>query len=195
MVEKYTSYSYTCNDVYFFVWKGAVPYMDYLRVGTYVNTHGIRGEIKVYPHTDDISRFSDLKKVTLDTRDGYIVYNIQSVKYYKNMAIIKFEGIDNINDIEKYKGSDILIERSQAVPLNDGEYFICDIIGAEVYSDTGEMLGKIKEVLRTGANDVYVVNNEKGKELLIPVIPSCVLDVDTDNKRVKVHLLPGLTDL
>lgn len=164
-------------------------------MGTYVNTHGIRGEIKVYPHTDDISRFSDLKKVTLDTRDGYIVYNIQSVKYYKNMAIIKFEGIDNINDIEKYKGSDILIERSQAVPLNDGEYFICDIIGAEVYSDTGEMLGKIKEVLRTGANDVYVVNNEKGKELLIPVIPSCVLDVDTDNKRVKVHLLPGLTDL
>lgn len=168
---------------------------DYLRVGTYVNTHGIKGDIKVYPHTDDVSRFSDLDKVMLDTKDGLITYEIQSVKYHKNMAIIKFKGIDNINDIEKYKGSDVLIERSQAVPLNEGEYFICDIIGAEVYTDTGEKLGFIKEVLQTGANDVYIVKKESGKELLIPVIPSCVLDVDTESKCVKVHMLPGLAKL
>ena len=168
---------------------------DYLRVGTYVNTHGIKGEIKVYPHTDDVRRFSDLEYVILDTKDGKINYHIQSVRYYKNMAIIKFAEIDNINDIEEYKGADVLIERSNAVSIKDGEYFICDIIGADVYADTGEKLGIIKEVLQTGANDVYVVEGGNGKELLIPVIPSCVLDVDTDAKCVKVHMLPGLSDL
>lgn len=165
---------------------------DYLRVGTYANTHGVRGEIKVYPHTDDVRRFSDLDSVMLDTKDGIITYEIQSVRYYKNMAIIKFKGIDNINDIEKYKGSDIFIDRSQAVELDEDEYFLCDIIGADVYTDTDEKLGTVKEVLQTGANDVYVVQRDDKKDILIPVIPSFVLDIDTDNKLVKVHMLPGL---
>ncbi len=168
---------------------------DCLRVGTYANTHGIRGEIKVYPHTDDVTRFSELDSVMLDTRDGLIKYDIESVKYFKNMAIIKFSGIDNINDIEKYKGSDIFITRDQAVPLDDDEYFICDIIDADVVSDDGEKLGTIKEVLQTGANDVYVVERDGLKDLLIPVIPSCVLDINTSEKRVVVHLIPGLSDI
>ncbi len=169
---------------------------DYLRVGTYVNTHGVRGEIKVYPHTDDIMRFSDLKSIMLETKaENYITYEIAGVKYHKNMAILKLKGIDNINDIEKYKGSDLYITREQAVPLEEGEYFICDIIGADVVDDSGEKLGIIKEVLQTGANDVYIIKRENEKDLLIPVIPSCVLDVDIENSCVKVHLIPGLTDL
>lgn len=168
---------------------------DCLRVGTYANTHGIRGEIKVYPHTDDVTRFSELNSVMLDTRDGLLEYGIESVKYFKNMAIIKFKGIDNINDIERYKGSDIYITRDQAVPLDDDEYFLCDIIDADVTDDEGHMIGTIKEVLQTGANDVYVVRREGLKDLLIPVIPACVLDVNTVEKKVVVHLIPGLSDI
>jgi 16S rRNA processing protein rimM len=184
-----------CQGI-FFLRKGKLMNKDNcLRVGTYVNTHGIKGEIKVYPHTDDVTRFSDLESILLDTRDGLISYDIESVKYFKNMAIIKLAGIDNINDIEKYKGSDIYITRAQAVPLEEGEYFLCDIIDAEVISDDAEKIGTVKEVLQTGANDVYVVGREGAKDLLIPVIPSCVLDINTDEKRVIVHLIPGLSDI
>ncbi len=168
---------------------------DYLRVGTFVNTHGIKGEIKVYPHTDDVKRFSDLESVIIDTGKEYIRYEIQNVRYFKNMAILKFKDINNINDIEKYKGSDLLITREQAVPLEEGEYFICDIIGAVVTTDEGEELGIVKDVIQTGANDVYLVKGKDNKEILLPVIPSCVLDINTDEKTVKVHVLPGLLDL
>ena len=165
-----------------------------LRVGTYVNTHGVRGEIKVYPHTDDMERFEDLDHLFMDTKEGLYKLEIQNVKYFKNLAILKFKTIDNINDIEKYKGSDLLITRDQAVPLSEGEYFICDIIGADVITDEGEKLGIVHDVLQTGANDVYVVKADGRKDILIPVIPSCVLDIDTDNKLVKVHVLDGLLD-
>ena len=180
----------------FFLRKGKLMNKDNcLRVGTYVNTHGIKGEIKVYPHTDDVTRFSDLESILLDTRDGLISYDIESVKYFKNMAIIKLAGIDNINDIEKYKGSDIYITRAQAVPLEEGEYFLCDIIDAEVISDDAEKIGTVKEVLQTGANDVYVVGREGAKDLLIPVIPSCVLDINTEEKRVIVQHNPAQSDI
>ena len=166
-----------------------------LRVGTYVNTHGIRGDIKVYPHTDDVNRFSELEYVFIDTKEGILKCEIQSVKYFKNMAIIGFKGINNINDIEKYKGSDLLITREQAVPLEENEYFICDIIGASVVTDEDEEIGIVKDLIQTGANDVYIVKGQDNKEILIPVIPSCVLDIDLDNKVVKVHLLDGLLDI
>ncbi len=165
-----------------------------LRVGTYVNTHGVRGEIKVYPHTDDVERFSDLSHLYMKTKEGLMKLDIKNARYFKNLAILKFKDIDNINDIEKYKGSDLFITRDQAVPLEDDEYFICDIIGADVITDEGEKLGVVKEVLQTGANDVYIVKAEGRKDILIPVIPPCVLDIDTDNKLVKVHVLDGLLD-
>lgn len=164
-----------------------------LRVGTYVNTHGVRGEIKVYPHTDDVERFMDLDCFWMDTKKGLIKYEINNVRFFKNMAIIKLKGVNNINDIEMYKGSDLLITREQAVPLEEGEYFICDIIGAKVIAD-GEDYGIVKDVLQTGANDVYIVKNNEGKEVLFPVIPSCILDIDTENHIVKAHILPGLVD-
>ena len=167
---------------------------EYLQVGVITSTHGIRGEVKVFPTTDDPSRFEDLKEVVLDTGKEYRKLAIEGVKYFKQFVILKFKGIDNINDIEKYKGADLFVTRDQAVPLDEGEYFICDVIGAKVVTDNDEELGLIKDVLQTGANDVYVVTGTDGKEILLPVIPDCVLDINTDDKIVKVHVMPGLID-
>ena len=165
-----------------------------LRVGVFANTHGIAGEIKVYPTTDDMTRFKKLKKVYLDTGKELLEWEIANVKFFKNMVILKFKGINNINDIEKYKGKDLYITREQAVPLEEDEYFLCDVIGAAVVTEDGNHLGVVKEVLQTGANDIYVVENEDKKEILLPVIKDCILDIDFENKVVKVHLMPGLAD-
>jgi len=167
---------------------------DMLRVGVFSNTHGIRGEIKVFPTTDDMARFKKLKVLYLDKGTELMKLEVSSVRFFKNMVIMKFKGIDNINDIEKYKGKDLLIERKQAIPLQENEYFICDIIDAEVVTKEGEEIGTLKEVLQTGANDVYVVKTKEGKEVLFPVIDECVLDVNTEKKVVTVRLMPGIMD-
>lgn len=166
---------------------------NYLRVGVITTTHGIKGEVKVYPTTDDITRFENLKEIYLDTGRNYLPLEIEEVKYFKNMVILKFKGYDDINDIEKYRGKDLLVPREQAIKLEEGEYFICDIIGSEVITDDGKKLGILTEVITTAANDVYVVKNEENnKEILIPSIKQCILDVDIIKKKIKVHLLDGL---
>lgn len=165
---------------------------DFLRVGVIANTHGIRGEVKVYPTTDDIKRFGDLKEVILDTGSNHMTLTVSGVKYFKNMVILKFKGIDNINDIEKYKGKDLLVARENAVPLGENEYFIADLIDMEVYDEKEERLGVLKDVMQTGANDVYVIMLEDGRELLLPNIDECVLEVNTEENRMKVHVLEGL---
>lgn len=167
---------------------------DFLRVGVISSTHGIRGEVKVFPTTDDVNRFKDLKKVILDTGKETINLEIEGVKFFKNMAILKFKGYDNINDIEKYKGKDLLISRENAVKLNKDEFFIYDILGSSVVTDENVELGELSEILATGANDVYVVTTKEGKELLIPSIKECILDVNVQDKKILVHLLPGLID-
>lgn len=167
---------------------------DMLRVGVYTSTHGVRGEINVYPTTDDVSRFYKGLPLFIDTGKEQIPVTVEHVKLFKNMVILKFVGIDNINDIERYKGHDLLVSREYAVELEDGEYFICDIIGAEVVTEEGEKLGVLKDVLQTGANDVYVITLNDGREVLFPVIPDCVKDVNTEEKRVVVHVMKGLLD-
>ncbi len=168
---------------------------DLLRVGVISSTHGIKGEVKVFPTTDDNSRFESLKKVFLDTGREQMELEIQSVKYFKNMVILKFKGFDNINDIEKYKGKDLLITRDQAVELSPDENFIVDLIGLLVVTDEGEELGTLTDVIKTGANDVYEVTMKNGKEVLLPAIKQCILDVDLDKKMVTVHMMDGLLDL
>ncbi|NLJ90783.1 MAG: 16S rRNA processing protein RimM [Clostridiales bacterium] len=165
---------------------------DLLKVGTISSTHGIRGEVKVYPTTDDIRRFDYLKEVILDTGRELIDLEVEGVKYFKNLVILKFKGIDNINDIEKYKGKDLLVTRENAVELGKNEYFIADLIGSRVITDEDVELGIVTDVLKTGANDVYVVETSQGKEVLIPVIKECILDVDIENQLIRVHLLDGL---
>lgn len=165
---------------------------NYLRVGVITTTHGIKGEVKVYPTTDDINRFNDLKKIYLDTGKEYLPLEIEGVKYFKQLVILKFKDIKDINDIEKYKGKDLLIDRKDAIELEEDEYFIFDLIDSEVYTEDGNKLGVLTEVLTSAANDVYIVKTNDNKEVLIPSIKECILDVDIANKRIKVHLLDGL---
>jgi len=164
------------------------------RVGVISNTHGIRGEVKVYPTTDNVRRFDDLKEVILDTGKEQLILHVTSVKYFKNMVILKFKEFDNINDIIPYKGMDLLVTRENAIPLEEGEYYIADIIGSKVITDEDKILGTLTDVLQTGANDVYVVKTKDGKEVLLPSIEECILDRDIENKIVKVHIMKGLLD-
>lgn len=166
---------------------------DFFRVGAIANTHGIKGEVKVFPTTDDPKRFDFLKQVFLDTGEEKIELEVERVRYFKNLVIVKFKGIDNINEIEKYKGKDLLVTRENAVPLEEGEYYLADIMDAMVYTEDGSLFGTLKDVLETGANLVYVVEHE-GKEVLLPVIASCVKSVDVKEKKIVVHLLKGLLD-
>lgn len=165
-----------------------------LQVGVITTTHGIRGEVKVFPTTDDPKRFLDLKNVILDDGKTTLDLEIHNVKFFKNLVILKFKGIDNINDIEKYKKAGLYVTREDAVELEEDEYFIADLIGMDVISDEGEQLGTISDVLQTGANDVYVISSKGQKDLLLPAIHECVLDVNVEERTMKVHLMPGLRD-
>jgi 16S rRNA processing protein RimM len=169
---------------------------NFLQVGVISSTHGIRGEVKVFPTTDDIGRFKKLKEVYLDTGKDLFSLEIESVKFFKQFAILKFKGYDSINDIEEYRGKSLLVAREDAVSLKKDEYFIADLIGLAVYLDSGEEFGVVKDVMETGANDVYVLEcREMKKEILIPAIKECILDVDVENGKMKIHLLEGLLDL
>ena len=165
-----------------------------LRVGVITSTHGVRGEVKVFPTTDDAKRFKTLKKVILDGREP-LELSIEQVKFFKNMVILKFKGYDNINDVETWRQRDLLITRDQAVELKEDEYFITDLIGLTVVNEEEAVLGRVKDVLETGANDVYVVELTGGKELLLPAIKDCILNVDLEGGRMKVHVVDGLMDL
>jgi len=168
---------------------------DLLRVGVIANTHGVKGEVKVFPTTDDPKRFEDLEDVILDTGKEKKILEITSVRYFKNMVILKFKGFDDINDIEKYKGKDLLVTRENAVKLEEGEYFITDLIDLIVVDEEGNKIGILYDVLQTGANDVYIVKLDgTNKELLLPNIKECILDVNLETKTIKVHIMEGLMD-
>lgn len=164
---------------------------QYLQVGVISSTHGIRGEVKVFPTTDDPARFKVLKKVILDTGKEQMTLEIQGVKFFKQFVILKFKGIDNINDIEMYKGKSLLVSREDAAPLGEDEYYIADLIGMKVFTEDGEF-GVLKDVIETGANEVYVVDSKEHGEVLIPAIHDCILDVNVEEQTMKVHLLDGL---
>lgn len=163
-----------------------------LQVGVISSTHGVRGEVKVFPTTDDVTRFKQLKKVYLDTGREMLLLEIQNVKFFKQFAILKFKGIDNINDIEKYRGRSLWIDREDAVDLDEDEYFIADMIGMKVYTEEGTLFGALLDVMETGANDVYIVDSEAHGEVLLPAIKECILDVDMDEERMIIHLMEGL---
>lgn len=166
-----------------------------MRVGVISSTHGLHGEVKVFPTTDDVKRFKALKEVLLDTGDGQKTLEIEQVKFFKNMAILKFKSYDSINDIAVYKGKDLYVTRDNAVELGPNENFIADLIGLHVVTDEGAAFGTMTDVIQTGANDVYVVTTPEGREVLFPAIPSCVLDVNLDTATMTVHILDGLLDL
>lgn len=168
---------------------------DLLQVGIIISTHGVRGEVKVYPTTDDPRRFRRLKEVVLDTGREKLNLEIEGVKFFKQFVILKFKGLDNINDIEKYRQKSLYVTRKNAVRLQRDEYFIADLIGLKVQDEDGTELGTVKDVIETGANDVYEVEMADGRSLLLPAIKQCILNVDVENGMMQVHVLEGLLDL
>ena len=165
-----------------------------LQVGIISSTHGVRGEVKVFPTTDDVKRFKKLKEVLLDTGKEQLCLQIESVKFFKQFAILKFKGYDNLNEIEPYKGKSLFVTRENAVKLEKDEYFIADLIGISVTSDDAAFRGQLKDVIETGANDVYVIALEDGRELLLPAIKECVLEVNLEEQKMTIHVLDGLLD-
>lgn len=174
-----------------------------LRVGTIVTTHGLKGEVKVKPSTEDLDRFLDLEKVYLEpaskgfrrSQTEQRMLEVESVRFHQNMALLKFKGLDRIEDVQNLRNYDLLVDREDAIALPEGEYFMGDLIGVQVITDEGEVLGRVKDILETGANNVFVVARDNGKDLLIPKAPNCVLEMKPEEDYIKVHLLEGLLDL
>lgn len=167
---------------------------DILQVGVIASTHGIKGEVKVFPTTDDVKRFKRLKDVILDTGKEQITLEIEGVKFFKQFAILKFKGIDNIDDVVKYRQKSLYVTRENAVRLGKDEYFVADLMGLKIRNEEDEEIGVLKDVLETGANDVYIITLNDGRELLLPAIKQCVLAVDMEAGYVKIHILDGLLD-
>ena len=141
---------------------------DLLKVGVITTTHGVRGEVKVYPTTDEPERFLELDYVLLDTGRELRKLEIKNVKFFKNLVILKFKGVDNINDIEKYKGRDLWIPREEGQELEEDEYYIADLLGMSVVLEDGQEFGTLKDVMETGANDVYIIDSAEHGEVLLP---------------------------
>lgn len=167
---------------------------ELLQVGVITTTHGVRGEVKVFPTTDDPARFKKLKKVILDDGKSRREVEIRSVRFFKNLVILGFQGIDTMNDAEKLRQAKLFVTRENAVKLKKDEYFIADLLDLSVVSDEGEELGQISDVLQTGANDVYVISKEGESDLLIPAIKECIKQVDIEQGIMTIHLMPGLRD-
>ena len=164
---------------------------QFLQVGAITSTHGIRGEVKVFPTTDDPARFKKLKKVILDMGKRQIEMEIQSVRFFKQFVIVKFKGIDNINDVEQYKGGALFVNREDAVSLEENEYYSADLIGMDVFTQEGHF-GVVKDVMETGANEVYIIDSDAHGEVLVPAIRQCIEEVDVENGKMQIRLLEGL---
>ena len=162
------------------------------QVGVISATHGLKGEVKVFPTTDDPQRFKNLKEVSLDTGNGLIRLEVEHVKFFKQFVILKFRGYDDISDVEKWKKKPLKVYREQAVPLKENEYYIADLINMDVYLEDETFLGTLKDVLQTGANDVYVIETPQKKEVLLPAIKECILHVDIEKGYMTVYVMPGL---
>lgn len=173
------------------VQKGEIM-QEILQVGAVTSTHGLAGEVKVFPTTDDPKRFKKLKKVLLDTGKGMRELEVVQVKFFKNLVILKFRGCDKIEDVMGFKGRELYVTRENAVKLKKNEYFVADLIGMKVFLEDGSYLGTLDDVLQTGANDVYEVHMEDGRKVLIPAIRQCILAVDIEEEKMTVHLLEGL---
>ena len=168
---------------------------DMLRIGVVTSPHGVRGEVNVYPTTDDLNRFKQIGSLVVETASGSFPMDVEGVKYFKNTVILKLSGIHNRNEAEEYRKAELLITRTQSAPLRENEYFIGDLLEMEVFLTNGMLYGTLTDVLKTsGANDVYEITRNDGKKILIPMIRDVVKNVDVSKKRMTIDLLPGLED-
>ena len=165
----------------------------YLEIGQIVNTFGIKGMVKVKPFTDDIKkRFDNLKKVYIQNKNERKEYEIEEIKYHKEMVLIKFKGIENPEDANLLRNYYLVVDRDKEEPLEKGTYYIVDMIGLDVYTDDGKKLGILDDVFNSGSSDIYVVKNELGKQILLPAIEDVIKKIDMEERKMIVHLIPGL---
>lgn len=176
-------------------WQEKMRMDELLKVGVIANTHGVRGELKVFPTTDDPKRFLELDQVILDTGKSKERMEIEKIRFFKNMVILKFKGLDDINDALALRKMELFVTRDQAVPLGENEYFIADLIGLSAVSDEGEELGKLSDVISSAANDIYVITKEGAPDLLVPAIKQCIKKVDMERGSIEIHLLKGLREV
>lgn len=162
-----------------------------LEVGQIVNTFGIKGFVKIYPYVDDIKRFDNLKDVYIKLKKQEQKLEIEEVKYQKNMVLLKFKGIETVEQAEALRNAMVEIDRKDAIPLEEGQYFIADLLGLEVYLDSGDKLGILEDIFNNGSSDIYVVKNELGKQFLLPYIDDVIKNIDLE-KGITVHLIEGL---
>lgn len=167
---------------------------ELFRIGSVATTHGIHGEVKVFPTTDDPARYKKLKEVILDNGKEQKTVHIVNARFFKQMVIVKFKECNTMDEAEKLRGYELYVTREHAVPLSENEYYVADLIGMQVMTDEDALLGVIEDVLQTGANDVYVVR-QGDKEILLPAIRDCILSVNVEQAVMKVHVLPGLLEL
>lgn len=168
--------------------------IEYLQIGKIVNTHGIKGELKLIPLTDDPNRFDALKWVYIEKDGRMDKHTIQQVKYTKGSVIIKLSGIDSPDEANQYRDCFLLVDRENAVKLPEDSFFICDIMGCSVFDEKGALLGELADVLQTGSNDVYIVRNASGKEILLPALKSVVRSISPEHRRIDVVIPKGLLD-
>ncbi len=167
-----------------------------MKIGSIISTHALRGEVKVYPTTEDVRRYDILDKVYVDSQTGKECLRVERVRYFRSLVIVKFRGLDRIEDVERLIKKDLLVAREDAIPLGENEYFICDVIGLKAVTDDGRELGEVKDVMETGANDVYIISRKEDpkSELLIPATKEVVLEISPEKGVMLVHMLPGLED-
>ncbi len=167
---------------------------DRFQVGVIASTHGLQGEVNVFPTTEDPERFKKLKKVTLNTQRGEeIELDVQSARFFKKFVIVKFKQYDNINDVEKFRGCELTIDRKDALKLEPGEFYCADLMGLDVVDEDGNLLGQISDVIQTGANDVYeMTRSETEEKVYIPAIKDCIKEINLEDKKIIIHVMDGL---
>ena len=165
---------------------------EYFEVGQIVNTNGLKGLLKINPFTDDITRFERLKTIFIEHKKELLEFEIESVRYQKKQVLLKLKGIDTIEEAEKYEEDYLKINRNKEEKLPEDTYYIVDLIGLDIYTEDGELLGKLDDVFSTGSNDVYVVKNSEGKQILLPAISDVIKNIDLEQKKIVVNLIEGL---
>ena len=168
--------------------------VKYFEIGQIVNTFGIKGQVKVMPYTDDIKRFDELKQIYIDKKNQLQLFQIEQVSYHKNMVILKLKGIETVEEAEKLRNCYLKIDRKDAKKLPKDTYFIVDLLGLDVYTDEGKLLGKVDDIYNAGSSDIYVIKDELGKQILLPAIKDVLKEVDLENQKIIVHLIKGLVD-